>query len=319
MRKNSLKRIFAALALSAVATTSVASISAFAEGEATEPTTAEETTAEETTAEETTAGDTTAEETTAADTTAEETTADTAASEGPTSDGGFVYKDVAGNYITLTADEIAGSSVKPGVTVDTVEGAAGAEVTLKVSVDTTAWNSTGIHVNYDSANLELVSASYHLDVLTSITTKKPTLYDGGAFFTTAGDIDAGTNNYAELTFKVTDAAKPGDFYPVSIDYVPGDIFTSSTTDEDTKVLMTAYTFTKGIVNGGVQIPGEETAAPTTVAPTAAPTTAAPTTKAPTKAPVKTESPKTGVAGVGVAAAGLVVAAGAAFVLRKKED
>ncbi len=51
------------------------------------------------------------------------------------------------------------------------------------------------------------------------------------------------------------------------------------------------------------------------------TTAKPgtTTKAATTTAKKDSSPKTGVAGVGVAAAGLAVAIGTAFVLRKKED
>lgn len=297
MRKNSLKRIFAALALSAVATTSVASISAFAE----EAGTTEDTTTEDTEA---------------------------AAEVGPTADGGFYYEDVAGNLILATADEIAASSVQPVVTVDTVESEAGAEVTLNISVNSGDWNSTGIHVNYDTENLELVSRQWSMDIALSdsIGTKKIEEYDGGLFFTTAGDNVAGTTNYASITFKVTEEAQPGDFYPVTIDYVKGDIFSSTTVDETTKQLMTAYTFTKGIVNGGVQIPEEETTTTTTTTTTVAEVVETTTTTTTTAKPVttttaapKTESPKTGVAGVGVAAAGLVVAAGAAFVLRKKED
>lgn len=64
-----------------------------------------------------------------------------------------------------------------------------------------------------------------------------------------------------------------------------------------------------------------TAAPVVTTTKGATTTKAATTtkKAATTTAAKKDSPKTGVAGVGVAAAGLVAAASAAFVLRKKED
>ena len=73
---------------------------------------------------------------------------------------------------------------------------------------------------------------------------------------------------------------------------------------------TAFTFTQGITNGGIKIADDATPAPATTAKPAATTTAKPAAPA---------APKTGVPGVGLVAAGLVVAAGAAFVLRKKED
>lgn len=336
MRKNSLKRIFAALALSAVATTSVVSISASAadESSADESSASDVENPDDSSADDSSADDSSADDSSADDSSADDSSADDSSSEdpteaptdapaqkqGPTSDGGFVVKNVDGSFTTLSASEIAGSQLKPGVTVATVEGKAGAEVTLTVDVSTADWNATGLHVNYDS-NLTLVKASWSDGVKDSnaLGAKNISEYAGGVFFTTGGNAGAGTTNYAVLTFKVADSAKAGDFFPVSIGYVEGDIFTSSVADDTTKVLATAYTFTKGITNGGVKIPDAATPAATTAAPTtvakATTTKAATTTK---KAPVK-GSPKTGVAGVGVAAAGLVVAAGAAFVLRKKED
>ena len=83
---------------------------------------------------------------------------------------------------------------------------------------------------------------------------------------------------------------------------------------------TAFTFTQGITNGGIKIADDATPAPATTAKPAATTTAKPAAATTTTAkPAAPAAPKTGVPGVGLVAAGLVVAAGAAFVLRKKED
>lgn len=301
MKKNSLKRIFAALALSAVATTSVASISAFAEEGTTEAPT--ETVTEAPTEEDTEAP----------------TEAPTAA--GPSADGGF------------TADEIAAAPVKATITMEkkslTVAEAAGKEVTLTYSVNVGNWASTGVHIDYDS-RLELTAKKWSdaVNDNESIGAKKFQEYTNGLFVTTAADADTGiTGTIVTLTFKVPSDAKAGDFYPVTFNYVPKDLFTNAKDDETGK-LMQAYTFTQGLVGGGIQIVDDATAAPTTVTTAKTTTTAKATTVTTTTAKAgttttastkKTESPKTGVAGVGVAAAGLVVAAGAAFVLRKKED
>ncbi|MCD7811445.1 MAG: NPXTG-anchored protein [Ruminococcus sp.] len=314
MRKNSLKRIFAALSLSAVAVTSVTCIGASAEEETTEA--SEETTeaSEETTE-------------------AEDDSTDSSLTLGAQDDGGWVYEDVDGSYVKIDADTIADSPAKNYITVDEVEGAAGEEVTVNVSIlGDGDWVATGIHVYYDTENLELVSYGWGDGVKDSLVIGAKTIAlgdDGSVFFTTGGTGASGITDFATLTFKVTDDAVAGDYYPVSISYVAGDLCTNIEYSSYDQKVITGFAFLN-YTNGGVYIPEEETEATTeateattadeeeeTTTTTAA--AAATTTTTTTAKGTATSSPKTGVAGVGVAAAGLVIAAGAAFVLRKKED
>lgn len=128
----------------------------------------------------------------------------------------------------------------------------------------------------------------------------------------------------------------GESFPVEIHYNTGDRFTYGEGTSEVELADEEWSFANGITNGGITIVADETDEPTTTttaAPaddtttttaastTAASTTAAATTtaKATTTTAKKTDSPKTGVAGAGVAVAGLAIAAGTAFVLRKKED
>ncbi len=293
MRKNSLKRIFAALSLSAVAVTSVTCIGASAEEESTE----ESTEASEDT----------------------DDSSDSSLTPGAQSDGGWVYKDVDGSYVYIDADTIAASPAKNYITVDEVEGAAGAEVTVNIAIEGTGdWAATGIHVNYDTENLTLTSIDWSDEVYMSniILAKTYLEYDGGVFFTTAGSSASGITTYASLTFTVTDDAVVGDYYPVSIGYVDGDLCTNIEYDSYEQKVITGFAFLN-CTNGGVYIPEEgEVAAIAEEEEEEEEEEEATTTTAMGTA---TSSPKTGVAGVGVAAAGLVIAAGAAFVLRKKED
>ncbi|MBR4627700.1 MAG: NPXTG-anchored protein [Ruminococcus sp.] len=151
-----------------------------------------------------------------------------------------------------------------------------------------------------------------------------------------------------LHFTLPSDVKAGDLYPIGIEYrssaVTEDCFTNADDDNDGK-LMQAYVFTKGITNGYIKIgSGTTTSTTTTTTTTTTPTTTTTTSTSSTTSTTSTsgadttttttgtgsttaasstttqnDAPPTGVAGVGVAAAGLAVAIGTAFVLRKKED
>lgn len=199
----------------------------------------------------------------------------------------------------------------------------------------------------------------------------------GYFFTTASTENDGLDGTMwEVTFVVPAKAPAGTVFPIDIYYRANpqnpkltDMFSPSPQDNN----VTAWTFANGIYNkkynnnfkasaedvakcaalanidasydGYIAIEGAPvttttttttatttttttttatTTATTTVTSTTASTTKATTTAASTtKKPVTTgkggNSPQTGVAGAGVAVAGLAVAIGTAFVLRKKED
>lgn len=305
MRKNSFKRIFAALALSAVATTSVASISAFAEGELTA---------------------------------------------GPQADGSFNFVQKDGTIATYTADEIAGAVTKPTLSMSKitlteseakalVEADTPVEVSLSVSGADKLWCSSGIHMFYDERltpaldDFGLADLQFASTRLTPLSKENQTSR-AGVFSTTGGDGDYGRDGVMwTLKIMLPEDVAAGEVYTLDLDYVSGDLFTNHADDLDGR-LMQAYTFVNGLDDGYIEIVEDPTEPPTTTTTVAATTTttAAATTTTTAKATTtttakatttttgkKTDSPKTGVAGVGVAAAGLVVAAGAAFVLRKKED
>ena len=100
------------------------------------------------------------------------------------------------------------------------------------------------------------------------------------------------------------------------------VATTTTTKAATTTTKAAETTTKAAETTTKDAGTTTKAAGTTTKKAAGTTTkkaAGSTTKAATTTGKKGDSPKTGVAGVGVAAAGLAVAIGTAFVLRKKED
>lgn len=297
MRKNSFKRIFAALALTAVATSSVASISAFA-----------------------------------------------AEGDGPTADGTFIFEgveyDPAGATTTPTL-----SMTKKTYTESEAKALAEAgtpiEISLTVSGASAAYASTGIHMFYDdrlgvtldpfgSVNVKFGEA---VSYLTPMSEENKTGVPG-VFVTTGGSADKGLDGvFYTMNVTLPTDVKAGDVYAFDLAYVEGDLFTNKADDEAGR-LMQAYTFVNGLDDGYIEIVADPTEPPTepvttttttaatttTTTTTAKATTTTTTAKATTTTTAaKTDSPKTGVAGVGVAAAGLVVAAGAAFVLRKKED
>ena len=166
---------------------------------------------------------------------------------------------------------------------------------------------------------------------------------GMAFFATAGSANKGKDGVlATARFTLPENAAAGDLYPIGVEFSSNATSVDGFADvprTDAGNLMQAYVFTSGIENGYIKVVGEEpesesesesdtqedtqadtqedTQADTqgeTESGTQAGTDATGSTTAPT-----TDAPPTGVAGVGVAVAGLAVAVGTAFVLRKKED
>ena len=182
---------------------------------------------------------------------------------------------------------------------------------------------------------------------------------GMAFFATAGTANKGKDGVlATVRFTLPENAAAGDLYPIGVEFSSNATSVDGFADvprTDAGNLMQAYVFTSGIENGYIKVVGEEpesesesesdtqedtqentqedtqadtqedtqadtqedTQADTqgeTESGTQAGTDASGSTTAPT-----TDAPPTGVAGVGVAVAGLAVAVGTAFVLRKKED
>lgn len=171
-------------------------------------------------------------------------------------DGSFTFASTDGqSYLTYSAEEIAASSEKPVMTVSTVDAVPGETVLLKINVDNCNWSSTGIHVNYDNS-LELVEADYSDGVKDALAANTPVQYENGCFFATSGEKTTDSSEYAYLMLKVPDDAQTGDFYRVGIDYHNGDMFENNSSGDSGR-LMTAYLFTNGIVNGGINVVSSE--------------------------------------------------------------
>ncbi len=171
-------------------------------------------------------------------------------------DGSFTFASTDGkSFRTYSAEEIADAPAKPVMTIDTADAVPGESVVLKISVDSSQWSSTGIHVNYDKS-LELVEADYSAGVKNNLAANTPVQYENGCFFATSGETTTDSREYAYLMLKVPDDAQAGDFYSVSVGYQNGDMFEANSSDESGR-LMTAYLFTNGIVNGGINIVSSE--------------------------------------------------------------
>lgn len=159
----------------------------------------------------------------------------------------------------------------------------------------------------------------------SFMTKETNIEPGLIFFTGAGDGNVGRDGVmTTIDFSLPEDVAEGDIYYVGFEYHNSasteDQFVASPNNEASKI-MQGWVFTQGLNNGYIKIKEAETTTTTTTESTTTTTT---TSGSATSAASSTTapgggSPQTGVNGVGVAAAGLAVAIGTAFVLRKKED
>ena len=241
------------------------------------------------------------------------------------------------------------SAVKPALTIDTIEVYED-EIDKPVTVNFTMANadkkysSFSWHVKFDN-RLALTDTTYGAKVgpalpAPGITFQPAVLNDGtdgneGQIWpaTMASAEDGGDGVMFTVEFKLPAEAKAGDVYPIGIDdffysQFSNDTFTNLDDNADGQ-FMERYFFTENgaITNGAIKVierPTEPDTEPDTQADTQADTTGAATTTSgagskTTTTAKATDAPPTGVAGVGVAAAGLALAVGTAFVLRKKED
>lgn len=340
MKKNSLKRVFSAIALTAVAA-SATSMAAFAEGE------------------DTTIGDE-----------YNGFTMEEILNEATVKPELFVAIDGQRGGKVYNLAEVAGKTVN--VTIN-VKGAADKYCSTGLHI----YYDKRLEIPRNRVGRLNVTGGEAQELLTTKTPDEdPTAAEQdmlGFFVTTAGDDDFGYDGvFWQFDVTIPADAEEGDVFPIDIIYKSNpnaeDLFVNKNRDRGGK-LMQAYVFTKGIYNpkenntfaasaedlakvkaladidksmdGYIAIADAVTTTTTTTT-TAAPTTtttAAPTTTT-TGAPTTTttggatttttgnkgttttgttQPPKTGVAGSGIAVAGLAVALGTAFVLRKKED
>lgn len=292
MRKNSLKKMFASLAVSAVAVASVASMSVFAAG--------------------------------------------------LQEDGTFLYPDGS----SVSAEEIEACTAKASLTASTPKTkmtlaeleAANYTIPVTVSIDMSKWTTVNFHLFYDDAlkivkdeDLDIVEKEFgdavkNLDAK-SIDENDTSAIPTGIFFSSGCKAPLGVKgDIYTVNFTVNkDTVKVGDKFVFDLKYEDGARFMVSAENKVEEAYLFSHlndTYVEIIEEPATEAPATEapaTEAPATEAGTQAGTPAA--TQAPTTKPGG-GSPDTGVAGVaglGVAAAGLAVAAGAAFVLRKKED
>lgn len=162
------------------------------------------------------------------------------------------------------------------------------------------------------------------DITTGSVDEEGNVTDGLIFFTGAGDGNVGRDGVmTQIDFSLPENVAEGDIYYVGFEYhnTPSteDQFVASPNNEASKI-MQGWVFTQGLSNGYIKIKeAESTTTTTTESTTTTTTTSGSATSAASTTAPGGGSPQTGVNGVGVAAAGLAVAIGTAFVLRKKED
>ncbi len=323
MRKNNLKKVFAALAMSAVAV-SATSVAASASDYTDAIRTGQANEAVEYNA-----------------------SAYKASSAYQSADGATITPTISIDKVEVKEDGAAGSTVP---------------VKFKVSGASGKYASVGVHFVYDQrltignitqpksiVNDETGDETYVGSSGLSLSQSK--IEPGLAFFAFMGSDNNGQDGeLVTVRFTLPEDAKGGDLYPIGVEFMSNATAEDGFGDvprTDAGKLMQAYVFTQGIENGYISVVGEEpsseeesseasseedtTAEDTTAEDNTDATNAEETTGAQTTAAGSTtgaaatttqkaeDSVPTGVAGVGVAVAGLAVAVGTAFVLRKKED
>lgn len=329
MRKNNLKKVFAALAMSAVAV-SATSVAASASDYTDAIRTGQANEAVEYNA-----------------------SAYKASTAYQSADGATVTPTISIDKIEVKEADAPGSTQKVKFSVKGANG---------------KYASVGIHFVYDERlTLKNISQPKTIEdedtgdktyVGSSGLTLSPSDIERGlGFFSFMGSENLGQDGeLVTVRFTLPEDAKGGDLYPIGVEFMSNATAEDGFGDvprTDAGKLMQAYVFTQGIENGYIKVLKDEepsteeessevsseedtTAEDTTAEDTTAEentdaTNAEETTGAQTTAAGSTtgaaatttqkaeDSVPTGVAGVGVAVAGLAVAVGTAFVLRKKED
>jgi hypothetical protein len=240
-------------------------------------------------------------------------------------------------------------------------------VKFKVSGASGKYASVGVHFVYDQ-RLTIGNITQPKSIVddatgdetyvgsSGLSLSQSKIEPGLAFFAFMGSDNNGQDGeLVTVRFTLPDDAKGGDLYPIGVEFMSNATAEDGFGDvprTDAGKLMQAYVFTQGIENGYISVletptetePSSEeessepetesdtTAEDTTAEDTAAEDTTAEGTQADTTGAAGSttgsaatttqkaeDSVPTGVAGVGVAVAGLAVAVGTAFVLRKKED
>ena len=166
----------------------------------------------------------------------------------------------------FTEEQIAASKVKPTLSVSRIDlsasQGAGSVQTVQISVKNAnaSYSSTGFHVYFDS-RLTLIANQWGgaatKGAAVSQLSSESYSRDNCIFLSTAGKQGLGRDGVMwTFDVKLPDNAADGDFYPIRIVYEKGkvteDVFTNNGSDND-NLLMQAWTFTKGIENGYIQI------------------------------------------------------------------
>ncbi len=171
-----------------------------------------------------------------------------------------------GLYFGFSESETLNSSVKPQISVSTIEYESDnipsglIDVSVSVTGAANQWSASGLHIGYDT-RLTLVEVDDEY-VEKGPATKKLSLFEnfrqtGVLFVSTAASSDVGGDGVMyTLHFRLPSNAKAGDFYPIGIFYTGDsyyrDLFTNVNQNE-VGMLMQSYVFFKGITNGGIRI------------------------------------------------------------------
>ncbi|MBP3309530.1 MAG: hypothetical protein J6L05_01785, partial [Ruminococcus sp.] len=186
----------------------------------------------------------------------------------------------------FSAAEIENSSVKPEITVDTIElelddakASPIQRVNISISNAEYKYASTGIHVYWDSRLTVVPDSRGNYATPGSAIRRSSCIIwpnENGFFAATAHAGDYGRDGIMySFDLMLPNNVFTGDIYPICVVYeennLCSDLFTNTVNDSDGK-LMQAWLFTKGINNGYIVIKENVTTTTTTTATTTTTTT-----------------------------------------------
>ncbi|MDE5770878.1 MAG: hypothetical protein K2I06_04485 [Ruminococcus sp.] len=177
----------------------------------------------------------------------------------------------------FTSEEISKSPLKPTITVDLLtlsyeDARRYTEMGTPIEVNFTLsggmdkkYSTTGTHVDFDNRLSYPVKKDGSPDIKIGKAFEQLDLISVGEYVTKYGDsrFSIMTNSSSDngydgtmytLQFYLPEDVQPGDFYPVDIVYMDGDMFTDIADSKEAQ-LAQAYLFTWGIDNGGISIEG----------------------------------------------------------------